>query len=183
MQITPLRRLGWLPVALLLTLTPAVGDPPSPPLPPQPTLTLTQGMQGTFNADWQGVAGRTYFTQFSLDLTTWIYAPFIDFGDGEHRRGLESDSQKLFLRLVCYDFPGINSLEDAMNADFDNDGLTNLFEIMNGLDPLNPETHGTPDALADPDQDGLGNLSEQTHGRNPLAKDNPAVQLTATVGY
>jgi len=124
---------------LALLATTAVGDHA-----PQPQMKFTQGLQGTFNADWEGVAGRTYFTQFSMNLIDWHYAPFIHFGDGGHHRGIESDADKLFIRLRYGHFSNINSLEDAETEDLDGDGLTNLFEVMNGLDPFNPQTSGTP---------------------------------------
>lgn len=152
---------------------------------PQPRMDFTQGLQGTFNADWQGVGARTYFMQFSMDLRTWHYAPFIDFGDGEHNRGIESDADKFFLRLHYGDFPGINSLDDAMNADFDGDGLSNIFEVMNGYNPFDTDSddNGVPDSAEDLDEDGMLTLYEQATGCNPLAKDNPAVKLSVVVGY
>jgi hypothetical protein len=160
-------------------MTPVGGDPL-----PQPQMDFTQGLQGTFNADWQGVGGRVYFTQFSLDLETWYYAPFIDFGDGEHSRGLASDSDKFVLRLHYGDFPGIDSLEDAMNADFDGDGLTNIFEVMHGYNPFDPDSddNGIPDGAEDTDEDGSLTIMEQATGRNPHLKDHPAVKLSVVVG-
>jgi len=167
-----------LSIAMLALLATAAGGDPTP----QPQMQFTQGLQGTFNADWEGVAGRTYFTQFSMNLVDWHFAPFIDFGDGGHHRGIESDADKLFIRLRYGHFSNINSLEDAETEDLDGDGLTNLFEVMNGLDPFNPQTSGTPDALADTEEDGLTNLSEQTFGRNPHIKDHPAVKLSVVIG-
>jgi hypothetical protein len=145
---------------------------------PQPEMEFTQGAQNTFNADWEGVSGRTYFLQLSLDLEMWHYAPFMHFGEGDHQRGIESDSDKFFLRLFYGDFPGINSLDDAMNADFDGDGLSNIFEITHGYDPFDIEsTIDGPDASHDPDEDGLGNTSELSTASNPMAKDNHLLQL------
>lgn len=158
-------------VMLALLVTPAGGAPS-----PQPQIQFTQGLQGTFNADWEGVAGRTYFTQFSMNLIDWHYAPFIDFGDGGHHRGIESDADRFFLRLHHGDFPGINSLEDAMNADFDGDGLSNIFEVMHGFDPL------TADANGDAEGDGLLLINEQLYGTNPHLKDHPAVKLSVVIG-
>jgi len=115
--------------ACLLTLTAKAGGDP----PPQSPLDFTQGLQGTFNADWEGVAGRTYFMQFSMDLESWQYAPFMDFGDGGHHRGIDSDAVMLFARLSYCDYPGITSLDDAMNADFDGDAFPNAFEVFYGF--------------------------------------------------
>lgn len=168
-------RSACLATLALLAVT-AGGDPA-----PQPQMQFNQGLQGTFNADWEGVAGRTYFTQFSMDLTTWHYAPFIDFGDGEHNRGIESDADKFFLRLHYGDFPGINSLEDAMNADFDGDGLSNIFEVTFGYDPFQTtSTIDGPDASLDPDGDGMTNGTENTKGLNPMLRDNPKLLLQVT---
>ena len=148
----------------------------------QPKLTLSKGGQSTWNLDWQGVAGHTYFTQFSTDLMDWHYAPFIDFGDGAQSRGIASTSSKFFLRLNYGDFPGIDSLDDAMNADQDADGLSNIFEVTHGYDPFEEEsTIDGLDADVDPDQDGLGNAAEQAAGTNPMAKDNSLLMLSVSV--
>lgn len=167
--------LKWiLPLVCLGAFTAkSVGDPA-----PQPQIDFTQSLQGTFNADWEGVAARTYFMQFSTNLVDWYFAPFIDFGDGQHNRGIDSDSDKFFLRLKFGDFPGINSLDDAMNADFDGDGLSNIFEVTHGYDPFDVEsTIDGADASVDPDTDGLGNSIELSHGTNPMTKDNPLLLL------
>jgi hypothetical protein len=167
-----------LPVACLVALTGMVGGDPAP----QPGMELSKGLQGTFNADWQGVAGRTYFTQFSHDLVIWHYAPFIDFGDGGHHRGIECDAGRIFLRLDYGDYSGITSLDQAMAADFDEDGLTSIFEVTHGYDPFDGDsTLDGPDAELDPDDDGLGNLSEAATGSDPMAKDHPVVALEVAV--
>lgn len=175
-----MKRLPYRTLAALALLTATAGGDPAP----QPQVEFTQGAQGTFNADWEGVSGRTYFTQFSLDLETWHYAPFIDFGEDPHSRGIQSDSDKFFLRLHYGDFPGITSLEDAMNADLDGDGLSNIFEVMNGFNPFDTDSddNGIPDGAEDTDQDGSLTLVEQMTGRNPQVKDHPAVKLSVIVG-
>jgi hypothetical protein len=166
------------PFAVVALLTTTVGGDPAP----QGPLSFTQGLQGTFNADWEGVSGRTYFMQFSMDLQSWHYAPFIHFGDGGHHRGVGSDAEKFFLRLHYGDFPEYTSLDEAMNGHLDNDGLSNIFEVTYGYDPFEEEsTLDGPDASLDPDEDGLGNLSEQAAGADPMSKDNPLVQLEVTV--
>jgi len=147
-------------------------------LAPQPQVVFTQCLQGTFAADWQGVAGRTYLMQWSLDLMSWQYVPFIDFGDGMHSRGLASSSDKFFFRLHYGDFPEITSLDEAMNADFDSDGLTNIFEVTFGYDPFNANStaDGADNAL-DPEGDGMTNATENVRGLDPMRKDNPKVLL------
>ena len=155
-------------VPAVLLMGPISADPA-----PQPQVIFTQGLQGTFAADWQGVAGRIYFMQWSTELGGWRYAPFIDFGDGMHSRGLDSSSDKLFVRLHCIDDLEITSLGEAMNADFDGDGLSNLYEVTFGFDPFdgtsNPNGMADPDG--DPDGDGLTNAQELAAGTDPNNPD------------
>lgn len=144
----------------------------------QAQIQFTKGLQGTFHADWEGVAGRTYFMQFSMNLIDWQYAPFMHFGEGGHHRGIHSDADKFFLRLHYGNFPGVNNLDDAMNADFDGDGISNIFEVTYGYNPFSlTSTQGGADASLDPDGDGLGNHAEINHGLNPMNRDNPQVML------
>jgi hypothetical protein len=162
----------------LAALTAIAGGDPAP----QPQVNFYQAAQGTFNADWDGVAGRTYFMHFSLNLVDWHYAPFIDFGEGPQSRGIESNGDKFFLRLKYIDDPNITSLDEAMNADQDGDGLSNIFEVTHGYDPFDIEsTMDGADASVDPDADGLGNAAEQTAGTNPMTKDNTLLQLEVIV--
>jgi hypothetical protein len=128
--LKPSIRRRLLPFLCMIAFTVKSGGDPLP----QSPLDFTQGLQGTFNADWEGVAGRTYFMQFSMDLESWQYAPFMDFGDGGHHRGIDSDAVMLFTRLSYCDYPGINSLDDAMNADFDGDAFPNAFEVFYGFE-------------------------------------------------
>ena len=146
--------------------------------PPQPRMVFSKAAAGTFAADWEGIAGRTYFMQWSQDLQSWHYAPFIDFGDGMHSRGMASSTPKGFYRLHYGDFPGVSSLDEAMAADFDGDGLSNIFEVSNGYSPFDPtSTADGGDHALDPDGDGLGNGSEQAAGLDPMAKDNGLLNL------
>lgn len=163
-----------LPAILLVVLTvKSAGDPA-----PQPQTQLKNFNNGSFNVDWEGVAGRTYFMQFSLNLVDWHHAPFIDFGDGSQSRGVHSDTDKFFLRLKYLDDPNITSLDEAMNADQDSDGLSNIFEVTHGYDPFDIEsTLDGADASVDPDADGLGNAAEEVAGTNPMSKDNALLDL------
>jgi hypothetical protein len=162
------------PVAFLI-------GPTSADMAPQPQVAFTQAAPGTFAADWQGVTGRVYFMQWSLDLETWFYAPFMDFDDGMHSRGLAGSAPKSFFRLHYGDYPGITSLDEAMNADFDGDGLTNIFEVTFGYSPYNANStvDGADNAL-DPEGDGMTNATENSRGLNPMAKDNPKLLLQVT---
>ena len=160
-------------MVLFLVLCGALGADPTP----QPQVSFTQGTSGTWNAEWAGVDGRTYFCQWSLDLATWQYAPFMEFGEGVKSRGLASDSQKFFIRLFTVDDPSVTSLDEAMAADFDGDGLSNIYEVTYGH---NPYVHTESGGL-DPDEDGSTNLTEQAQARDPGKKDNPAVGLGVSV--
>lgn len=148
----------------------------------QPEIVFSKGLENTFAADWQGVTGRIYFMQWSLDLETWLYAPFIDFGDGMHSRGLAGSAPKSFFRLHCVDDENITSLDEAMNADSDNDGLSNIFEVTFGYNPFdaNSTSDGRDNAL-DPEEDGMTNATENTRRLNPMAKDNPKLLLQVSM--
>lgn len=148
---------------------------------PQAQVNFYPAGQGTFKADWEGVAGRTYFMQFSLDLVNWHYAPFIDFGGGGQSRGIHSTAEKFFIRLSYLDEPNITNLDEAMAADQDEDGLSNVFEVTHGYSPFNAEsTIDGLDASVDPDTDGLGNAEELAAGSEPMIKDNSVLQLEVT---
>lgn len=59
-------------------------------------------------------------------------------------------------------------LTNPLSKDTDGDTLRDQWEILNGLDPL------VPNSLSDPDGDGLKNLSEQLLRLNPLSSDSDA---------
>ena len=59
------------------------------------------------------------------------------------------------------DFDG-DGLGDACDPDDDNDGMPDVWEIANGLNPFDPS-----DATADPDGDGATNLQEYLRGTDP----------------
>ncbi len=167
-----------LPAALAFSGVFLIG-PISADMAPQPQPVFSQGPQkNTYAMDWQGVAGRIYFMQRSVDLANWQYFPFIDFGDGMHSRGIVSLTDKGFFRLKCVDDPEITSLEQAQNADFDGDGLSNIFELAFGSNPFDADsTPGGPDNGPDPEEDGMTNATENAGGFNPMKKDNPKVML------
>ncbi len=64
-------------------------------------------------------------------------------------------------------------IEVAIPNDADEDGMTDEFELANGLDPENPD-----DAFEDPDGDGLTNLEEFEIGTNIYQADSDADGLT-----
>lgn len=49
----------------------------------QPQAELLPGTGGTWNVQWWGIEGRSYFLQASDDLVTWRYAPLIEGGNDE----------------------------------------------------------------------------------------------------
>jgi len=87
----------------------------------------------TVTVSWWGRPGRTYFIQRSEDLMTWSYVPVIKSGEDQViQHQLTSTSDRLFLRLKYSDIV----TNDPMNADFDGDGKSNNYELLNGTDPL-----------------------------------------------
>ncbi len=161
----------------------------------QTQLSFTPGSSGSWNADWDGADGRTYFFQWSLDLEHWNYAPFMDFGSGTKSQSLYSSTDKYFVRLFMTEGDGVTSLTEAENADFDADELSNLSEVHDySTDPmqwdsdgdgmadgwevsnrLDPNDDGSIDpkngANGDPDGDGLINIYEYWYSADPYNAD------------
>ncbi len=143
---------------------------------------------GTFKSDWPGVAQRTYFYQWSHDLVTWHYAPFMAFGDGGHEYFMDASPSKLFVRLHRVDDGTVTTLQEAKDADFDDDGLSNFSEVSNySTFPTLWDTDGdlVPDGLEvrlgtspvinnsadDDDSDGMNDAEEYLAGRDPEVAD------------
>lgn len=142
-------------ILLALTTGSAIADPPL-----QPQVSFTKGSASTWNADFSGVAQRTYFVQWSLDLVSWNYAPVIEFGSGVKSYGIDTENApKFFLRLKYVDEGWVSNLQDARDADFDGDGIPNAFEVEEvGSDPLNRNSAG-----GDSDSDGMADGWEMFH--------------------
>ncbi|MBB1296296.1 leucine-rich repeat domain-containing protein [Pseudoalteromonas sp. SR41-7] len=66
-----------------------------------------------------------------------------------------------------------DGIRDAIDEDDDNDGMSDEYELENGLDPSNAY-----DAGYDYDGDGLTNLEEMTLGTNPQSSDTDGDGLT-----
>jgi hypothetical protein len=160
--------------------------------PPQPQMIFSRGPSNSFNAQWQGVAERTYFFQWSQDLRHWQISPFMAHGVaplGVHTHGGSSGAPRLFVRLNFADIPTAN----AELADFDNDGLSNLTEVGLCTDPLKADsdgdgvmdgvelanssdplsnTDGDPFYPDDSDSDGLSDAVEARIGTSPTLWDS-----------
>jgi Bacterial TSP3 repeat len=120
------------------------------PLPEQMTFVRTAA--GVASSDWAGVPKRTYFYQSSPDLLNWTFAPWMAFGNGGHHYDLSTPgTKKLFVRLKYVDDTAVTTLQQARDADFDNDGISNAYELEALFsDPLNKNSAG-----GDSDLDGL----------------------------
>jgi hypothetical protein len=120
----------------------------------QSQMSFTRGAGTTWNADWNGVQGRTYFLAWSLNMQTWNYSPLIAFGSGIKSSGINTQGVgKIFVRLHFVDDAGITTLQQARDADFDNDGIPNYFELetlmSNPLDKSSAGGIADGDALPD----------------------------------
>lgn len=120
--------------------------------PPQTQVIFTTGPSGSWAADWTGVVGRSYFMQYSFDLINWSYLPVIRFGNGpQYKDGNTTNAPKFFIRLRYVDDTTATTLQQARDADFDNDGIPNSYEVETlGTDPLDKASAG-----GDSDYDGL----------------------------
>ncbi len=149
----------------------------SPFAPAQPT-DLQRSSGGGWNYVWSPNPADVAFLQVSEDLQNWLYLPAIVHGTPEEQRWwLDSNAGKLFVRLrLATGFTG-----DAWTGDYDNDGLSNLFEVTNGLDPFSSDTNGdgNNDATGDSDADGLITGNEDAFKKNPFWMDHPEVKLKA----
>lgn len=155
-------------------------------LPVQPQVSLTAGASGTWNADWAGLGHRVYFLKWTLDMETWHFAPFMEFDAGIKSRGMASTSGKFFVRLDYYDDPGIENLEQAMNADFDGDGVSNINEVtILDTNPLLFSTNGNVlgDGAQDWDSDGISNADEVALGLDPGVDNTGIPSGAATVTH
>ena len=100
-------------------------------------------LQIAWTAEWQGIENRTSFTQWSFDLVTWSYLPSVDFGTGIKTQGGTNPDAKYFMRLVNADDTTAKTLQQARDADFDNDGIPNSYEVETlGSDPLDKSSAG-----------------------------------------
>jgi len=112
---------------------------------------------------WDGGVGESYFIQYSTDLIDWGYFPEIENGVGNYQYNFSSTEPRLFVRVKSTDIP----TSDPENADFDGDGLSNLFELTSSpqTDPFDfdSDDNGIRDGGEDTDGNGLGDGWEMDH--------------------
>lgn len=107
---------------------------------------------------WWGRSGNTYFIQHSDDLQTWSWVPIVEPGDDSIKEwGFTTTADKFFWRLRYWTGP----TTDPEGDDFDGDGVSNLDEVQQGLNPFS----------VDSDNDGMPDGYEIANGLNPLADD------------
>lgn len=91
---------------------------------------------GAFELSWHGREARTYFIQFSPDLTSgWHYLPVIEQGSGDLPiiYGFWiGDVSRSFFRLIHTDLPA----SDPYLSVFGGDGIPSGWKLENGLDPF-----------------------------------------------
>ena len=123
----------------------------------EPELSIDDGVKFT----WESDPNWTYFFQISDDFSEWFFVPEVRAGINgvdtytffpEVPQG--EDFQ--FFRMAC--FP--ESAPNVATADFDNDGLSNLQEISQSPNQLNP-------FQADSDLDGINDWLELAQQTNP----------------
>lgn len=131
---------------------------------------------GAWFIRWYGQSGRSYFIQSSdpaNHLNQWQFFPHIESGNNEFiSHEVLGTPDKGFFRLKYTDqVPGPG--ETLNTADFDHDGIGNLYEIQTlGSDPLNKDSNG-----GDSDNDGLSDGWEMFHfGGLGIADPNAALQ-------
>ena len=161
---------------------------------------LTTAPTGETIFRWDGKAGRSYFIQISdatNHLAIWNWAPVIESGnDEEISYEVDATADKGFFRLKYTDQPldsgktvdtsdfdkdGISNIDeitsypqtDPLNADTDNDGLPDGWEVTHGFDPTdNGSINFNNGPNDDPDNDGFDNLAEFLGGTDPGDPDS-----------
>jgi len=166
--------------------------------PAEDKMTFVPWTGGTFKSDWPGIAGRTYFYQWSFDLETWQYAPFMAFGTGGHEYFMNYTPGKRFVRLQGLDDPTVTNLQQAKDADADGDNLDNYSEIMvyftsptlwdtdgdlvpDGLEVSNGTSPIVANGSSDVDGDGMNSTEEYLSGRDPSVADPVADTSTRSL--
>ncbi len=100
----------------------------------QETLTKDPLVPGGHTFSWFGEPGWTYFLQHSDNATSWSYFPdVIEVGTSAIiQKSFILPGPRQFIRFRATDYP----TDDAYNADFDSDGVSNIIELGAGTDPI-----------------------------------------------
>lgn len=117
--------------------------------------------------NWWGRSGMSYFVKYSEDLVTWSYLPLIVQGaDAVAGINYQTNAVRLFMRLEMH--------PDPFNTDSDGDGMSDGWEVTNGLN------HIINDAVEDADGDGAPNIYEYKLGATDpqIAASKPAANIT-----
>ena len=119
---------------------------------------------------WSATIGRSYFLQWSSDLISWKYFPILEYGDGtpQYSYGFYSNSDRFFTRLKYTDLV----TSDALNDDFDNDGVKNEDEYNDGTDAATDESGGS----------GGGGGGESYDGNLDIPTNQEVMDLTGDSG-
>ena len=169
-------------LGLLAASPPLIADPE-----PAPKISLIYVANSDWNIDWEGTPNRIYFVQASLDLENWMFAQSIKFGTGLKTMRVNSDNApNFFVRLHYYDDPLVTTLEQAMNADFDKDGVSNIHELtILRTDPMvfSGNGSGIADGKQDWDDDGISNADEIALGLDPGVNNTVAAAGVVAVDF
>lgn len=136
---------------------------------------------------WNGIAGRVYFIESSVDLKTWSFFTVVKSGAGLHTYVAPDNGEKeIFYRLQYTD----SQSQDPLSEDFDGDGISSSEELQSNpqSNPLKLDSNddGVDDGgLVDRDGDGIPTAWELANGFNPLVPNSDAdlayyLQLTST---
>jgi hypothetical protein len=157
---------------ILLCLAPVSAEPPGI----DQSLEFVVPPSGVKFIRWHGKPGRSYFVQVSdpaNHLNSWHFATIIEAGnDQDISYEVDGTADKGFFRLKYTDqVPGPGETLDT--ADFDHDGIPNLYEIQTvGSDPLDAASNG-----GDSNNNGLADGWEMFHfGGLGIADPNAVLQ-------
>lgn len=132
---------------------------------PENVIGLFDGPGNLQLVDYSGDGDPDIVVESQLTLTLLLNSNNVPDLDGD---GIPDTSDN------CPNTPNANQANndgdafgDVCDPDDDNDGMSDTFENMNGLDPFDPN-----DADEDADNDGLSNLGEANAGTDPNAPDS-----------
>jgi len=154
-----------------ITVTP-VNDPPDLPI-------ITSPKDGNEFNDGSVInfVGECFDPDIAYgDILTYKWSSNIsgDIGEGEVQNGIYLPIGMHLIAFEVSDVKGLTSIAsinitilETPTSDSDGDGIPNIWERDNGLNPDDPK-----DALLDFDGDGVSNLDEYKAGTNPQMKES-----------